>query len=164
LFIVYRALALGDLEALRQAASPTEFAHKLLVHNGGQQFVVGQRIAWPWELLIDEVRLIIARPQLHLLIDLGLGWAGVAAVAAAFPMLHASERLYCLGIVALALCYYIGDINPYMALPRHILIAFPLYIGLAKRLPGRHTLIAAELLIPANLLLAALFIAQGWIP
>jgi hypothetical protein len=165
LFVAYRAVFVGDFAALREADGPVEFLHRLMVSNAGREVVAGQRIAWPWELLIDQLRLIAAATQRHhLLLDLLLGWAGVALALLGMRELHATERLYVLGILALALCYYIGDINPYMALPRHVMIAFPLFITLGRcigRGPQRW-LVAALLLV--NLALATLFVQIAWIP
>lgn len=68
-------------------------------------------------------------------------------------------------IVGLALCYYIGDIDPYMALPRHIMLAFPIYPALAARL-GRSPRFWLVLGLGAalNLLLLGLYVFRGWIP
>lgn len=162
-FVLYRVAALGDMAALAAARGPLDLLHKILVSRAG--IVAGQRIAWPWELLIDQLRLIArSDPNYHLLIDLLLGWALVAAALLSLPRMHPLERLYTLAIVGLALCYYIGDINPYMALPRHILLAFPLYIPLATQLGGPRFRLVALLLLAVNLLLAGLYFFRGWIP
>ena len=163
-FVVYRALALGDAAVWGQASGPLDLLHKLLVSRAG--IVAGQRIAWPWELLIDEARLIArSEPNYHLLINLLLGLALAALALASLPRMHPLERLYVLGIVGLALCYYIGDIDPYMALPRHILLAFPLYTALAGRPGGgRRFWLVALPGAALNLLLLGLYVYRGWIP
>ncbi|KPV47749.1 hypothetical protein SE17_41785, partial [Kouleothrix aurantiaca] len=121
---------------------------------------------WPWELLIDEVRLIMrTEPNYHLLISLLLGWALAALALISLPRMHVLERLYVLAIVGLALCYYIGDIDPYMALPRHIMLAFPLYTALAERQGGgRRFWLVALPGAALNLLLLGLYVYRGWIP
>jgi hypothetical protein len=163
-FVVYRAIAIGDLDALAQAHGPVDILHKVLVSRSG--IVAGQRIAWPWELLFDQIALIrTSATNYHLTIDLLLGWLLIGVVLLGLRGMHTLERLYSLAIVLLALCYYIGDINPYMALPRHIMLAFPLYITLAMQ-PGhgrRFGLIVICVLF-VNLLLAGLYFFQGWIP
>jgi len=75
------------------------------------------------------------------------------------------ERLYSLGVVGLALCYYIGDIEPYMALPRHIMIAFPLFIVLSRWAGrGSRLWILIQIMVLVNFFLASLFVLQGWVP
>lgn len=164
LFVVYRALALGDASVWAQASGPLDLLHKMLVSRAG--IVAGQRIAWPWELLIAEIALIrTTDPNYHLVINLLLGWFLVLLVLLSLPRMHPFERLYALVIVGLALCYYIGDIDPYMALPRHIMLAFPLYPALAARL-GRSPRFWLVLGLGAalNLLLLGLYVFRGWIP
>lgn len=163
-FVLYRALTLGDAAVWQQASGPLDLMHKLLVSRAG--IVAGQRIAWPWELLIDEVRLIATtQPNYHLLINLLLGWALAALALISLPRMHLMERLYVLAIVGLALCYYIGDIDPYMALPRHIMLAFPLYTALAERQGGgRRFWLVALPGAALNLLLLGLYVYRGWIP
>lgn len=163
-FVLYRIAALSDTAALAEARGPLDLLHKILVSRAG--IITGQRIAWPWELLIDQVRLIArSSPNYHLLIDLLLGWGLVAAALLSLRQMHILERLYVLAIVGLALCYYIGDINPYMALPRHIMLAFPLFFPLAAQLGhGPHFRLIALLLLVVNLMLAGLYFFNGWIP
>ena len=65
----------------------------------------------------------------------------------------------------MALCYYNGSLSPYMALPRHVLIAFPLLVVLARwagRGPRLWLLLAIGLFV--NLFLVGLFVHNGWIP
>lgn len=163
-FVVYRAFVIGDLDALAQANGPVDLLHKVLVSRSG--IVAGQRITWPWELLFDQITLIRTSViTYHLTIDLLLGWLLIGVVLLGLRGMHMLERLYSLAIVLLALCYYIGDINPYMALPRHIMLAFPLYITLAIQAgQGRRFSLIVIAALFVNLLLASLYFFQGWIP
>ena len=43
-----------------------------------------------------------------------------------------SYRIYSLTMTWLAFSYYTGPYYPYMGLPRHLLLAFPVFIGLAQ--------------------------------
>lgn len=166
LFVLYRAIAMGDFEAVLQAQGPAQMLRKLLVSPSSELIVPGQRIAWPWEALIDQVRLIFTTPySYHLVIDLVLGWAGVLVILLGLRSLTIYERLYSLAIAGLSLCYYIGAHSPYMSLPRHIMLAFPLYIVLARWCgQGRRwrALLVGGFLF--NLLLAGLFVRRGWVP
>jgi hypothetical protein len=163
-FVVYRAIVIGDLDSLAQAHGPVDILHKVLVSRSG--IVAGQRIAWPWELLFDQIALIrTSATNYHLTIDLLVGWLLIAVVLLGLRGMHMLERLYSLAIVLLALCYYIGDINPYMALPRHIMLAFPLYITLAMQSGhGRRFSLVVISALCVNLILASLYVFQGWIP
>jgi hypothetical protein len=75
------------------------------------------------------------------------------------------ERLYSLTITLLSLCYYNGVKSPLLSLPRHMLLALPIFIVLArwagsgKALRMRITALAA-----INLLLLSLYVRHGWVP
>jgi hypothetical protein len=166
LFILYRAITLGDLNTLAHAQGPADFLRGLLVSRSSEIIVSGQRLAWPWEPLIDELRLIFSRADSYdLVIDLVLGWAGVLIVAFGWRLMHTQERLYCLAIVVLSLCYYNGDRSPMLSLPRHMLLAFPIFIVLARWAGhGRTLRLLIEVFALVNLFLAGAYVRHGWIP
>jgi hypothetical protein len=166
LFVIYRAIALGDLAMLAQAHGPADFVRGLLVSRSSEIVLGGQRIAWPWDPLIDQVRLIFTTPDSYdLVIDLVLGWAGVLVIALGWRRMPAHERLYSLAIVALTLCYYNGYRAPSLSLPRHMLLAFPLFVVLARWAgSGRRLRLLVELLACANLFLVGAYVRHGWIP
>jgi hypothetical protein len=165
-FIAFRALTLGDLATLGQSPSPITFLWNLMVSQTSENVVAGQRITAPWVVAGQQIRLIMSTGNSYdLAIDLLLGLAMTAVVVAGLWQMHIAERLYSLAALALALCYYNGDLNPYMALPRHLLIIFPLFIVLARRLGvddwGRRALLGLLLL---NMFLAGAFFRHGWVP
>lgn len=166
LFVAYRALAFNDLSGLAAARGPADFVYTLLISPSAETVAAGQRIAWPWVPLAAELRLIAASPvNYYMLIDLLLGWGAALVALAALRRMDALERLYTLTIVGLALCYNNGDLSPYMALPRHMLLAFPIAIALARwagRRMRMYLLIEVGLLF--NLFLAGLFVYRGWVP
>jgi hypothetical protein len=166
LFVIYRAIALGDLSMLAQSRDPADFLRGLLVSRSSEIVLGGQRIAWPWEPLIDQLRLIFTQPDTYdLAIDLILGWAGVLVIALGWRGMPAHERLYSLAIVVLTLCYYNGYRSPMLSLPRHMLLAFPIFIVLARwAAGGRKLRLAIEVFALVNLFLAGAYVRHGWIP
>lgn len=166
LFVLYRAVTLGDLAALANAAGPADFLRRLLVSSSSEQVVVGQRIAWPWEPLFAVIGLIAAGSDTHAqLINLLLGWAGVLAALFGLRWMTVPERLYVLGIIGLSLCYYNSDISPYLSLPRHMLLAFPILFVVARWVgTGARRRILFEGLFLFNLFLAGAFTGRGWVP
>jgi len=166
LVVAYRALAFGELSALAHTRGPADFLYTLLVSSSAETVAAGQRIAWPWETFAAELHLIsTSANNYYMLIDLILGWAAVVIVLVGLRWMNQLDRLYAIGIVALALCYYNGDLSPYMALPRHVMLAFPLWIvlaGWAGR--GLRLFALAEIGLLINLFLAGAFVYQGWIP
>jgi hypothetical protein len=89
------------------------------------------------------------------LVLLGLAWRGM----------RASYRIYVLAIVLVSLGYYTGPFYPYMGLPRHLLLAFPVLIGLAPRFRRpwlRLFALAGGVLGMLFLLLQ--YVIHGWVP
>jgi hypothetical protein len=142
-----------------------EWGRALLVSSNAQSIAPGQRFAFPWEPLIDHLGLWWAAPgDVHLLLDFVLGWGLIAALGVAWKHLTAPERIWSAGAVLLTLCYYNGVLAPYMALPRHVIIAFPLYVGVVRWLSGKSTRLYATVGVGINLMLALLFATMRWIP
>ena len=101
----------------------------------------------------------------HLVFDLLLGYTMLAVVALGWRSMDALEQLYCAGIITLSLCYYNGVLDPYLSLPRHMLLAFPLYIALARMLgSGARRRYGMYGLLLLNVFLAGAFIRHGWVP
>lgn len=167
LVVGYRAVTLGDLAVLTQAQGPAEFIRNLLVSPKSEAVVVGQRIAWPWEAPVAQIGLIIADPgRYELIIDLLLGMAGVLVVLLGLSSMTWSERLYALTIVLLTLCYYNGSVRPCLSMPRHMLLAFPICIALARWTAQRPILRASVFtaMLLVNFFLFAGYVRHGWIP
>jgi hypothetical protein len=166
LFVIYRAIALRDLNDLTLMTSATDVLFHVLVSPAAQDVALGQRVALPWEPLFDQIWLIFTTPDSYdLVIDLVLGWAGVLILLFGRRILPTHERLYSLAIVALSLCYYNSFRAPYMALPRHMLLAFPIFIVLARWAGnGSRRRLLVEVLACVNLFLAGAYVRHGWIP
>lgn len=166
LFIGYRTIALGELEAVLQARGPAEFLRRFLVSGASEQVLTGQRVALPWEAVIGQIRQIMLQPAPYdLVIDLVLGIITVAAISLGFRLMTIPERLYTLGIVAVTLCYYNGERAPLLSMPRHLMLVFPLYIVLARWVgTGRRQRLAIVALLVFNLFLAGAYVRNGWIP
>ena len=80
--------------------------------------------------------------------------------------LRASYRVYSVAIFLIALSFYPGDINPLLALPRHLALAFPVFIGLAARYRLQTVPFAFVLILMTMCQFALLrfFVWQSWIP
>jgi hypothetical protein len=73
--------------------------------------------------------------------------------------------LYALAIVLVSFGYYTGPLYPYMGLPRHLLLAFPVFIGLGpvfRQRLLRLCMVTFGLLGMLFLLLQ--YVIEGWVP
>jgi hypothetical protein len=165
-FVIYRTVGLGEVTGLNNAGTPFQYLWSLLVSESAQNVAYGQRIAWPWEVFWDHFQQIRLYPQKYpLYIDLALGWGLALIVLLGLPTMTLAERWYSIGILILSFCYYNGQLMPYMALPRHVILAFPLYIVLARWLINTVTYRpTVQILFVSNLLLACLYGLVAWVP
>jgi hypothetical protein len=83
----------------------------------------------------------------------------------AWPRMRISYQLYSVILVLVAFAYHTGPYYPYMGLPRHLLIAFPVFIGLAPLIKsGWQRLIIFGLGILGIFFLLLLYVIRGWVP
>jgi hypothetical protein len=165
-FVIYRLFVLHDVD-FSQPRSPFQLAHAILISPAAQNIMPGQHLATPWHVFAVQWELITSRPNpYHLVIDLVLGAAMTILAFCGWKGLHSSERLFSVAVVVMSLCYFNGSTQPMMALPRHLMLAFPLYIALA-RWANRTPLTARfvfEFTLVINLLLAGAYFRHGWVP
>ena len=165
-FVVYRLRVLHDFDPAT-AKNSLELLRGLLVSPASQNVVPGQHLAWPWQTAIAQWQRLMATPHgYHLAIDLFLGGAMALLALCGWKNLHPTERLFALCIALLSLCYFNGAAQPLLSLPRHVMLAFPLYITLARwaaKTPARERL-TLELAFVINLFLAAAYFRHGWVP
>lgn len=162
-WLIYRAVALNDLRA--NLADPQALIFSLLISPSASKVVPVQAFLPPWQALGLALAKLWREPELSLIVDLTFGGAFVLLVLAAWRNLRASYRLYVLTILVVSFGYYTGPFYPYMGLPRHLLLAFPVFIGLAPRLRRpllRQTLFTLSLL--GMFLLLWLYVLHGWTP
>ncbi len=165
-WLVYRAVALGDVAL--DWHEPRTLIYSFLISRSSAKVVPQQGFVWPWVALTRAVRSVGQPGSLTTVLDLTFG--GVAllfAVVGARQLwrLRPSYLLYTATILLVSFSYYTGRFYPYMGLPRHCLLAFPLVLPMAQRyrLPiiGR-TLLLAGLL--GMLFLLMVFSFESWIP
>jgi Gpi18-like mannosyltransferase len=163
LWIIYRAVALQDLNP--DTSSFHSLIYTVLISPSSSQVVPNQTFMFPPYAFWLALETFWSNPQIYLAIDLVLGIGFLGLLVAAWPRMRTSYRIYTLVIVLVSFSYYTGINNPYMGLPRHLLLAFPVFIGLAPRVHSHR----ARLLIVALGLLVLLFmlpqyVLESWVP
>ncbi len=163
LWLIYRAVALQDLHV--DFDNPQALIYSLLVSPSASKVVPVQALLWPWQALGLALEKLWRAPEYDLVIDLVLAAGFLALLGLAWPRLRASYRLYVLAIVLVSFGYYTGPLYPYMGLPRHLLLALPVFIGLGpvlrQRVP-RLCMMTFGLLGMLFLLLQ--YVIEGWVP
>ncbi|WP_026370825.1 glycosyltransferase 87 family protein [Kallotenue papyrolyticum] len=161
LWLVYRALALGDLRA--DWSSPQALIYSVLISPSASKVVPQQAFVPPWMALAHALARLAHAP-LDIGTDLALGLFFLLLTALAWPCLRGGDRWLVAALVLVSFSYYTGPFYPYMGLPRHLLLAVPVFIGLAARLKPQRV---ARVLLPglAGLLwLTMLYVLEAWVP
>ena len=74
-----------------------------------------------------------------------------------------SYRILTVILFAVAFAYHTGPETPYMGLPRHLLLAFPIFIGSAPALERFKNPVAAVFMF-SMIALMFFYVFQAWVP
>jgi hypothetical protein len=162
-WLVYRAVALNDLQA--NFSDPQALIYSLLISPDSSKIVPNQAFLWPWEAFYLALAKLWREPEYSLVIDLVLGIGFLALSILAWRNLRTSYRLLAITIILVSFGYHTGPHYPYMGLPRHLLLAFPVFIGLGQVMQQRWLrLTMAFLGLMGMLFLLLQYVIQGWVP
>ena len=162
-WILFRALALSDVRP--DLSSFQGLIYSVVISPDASKVVPRQAFLWPWESLRIALVQIWQSFQHGPMIDLVLAGLFVGFFVAGWRVLRPTYRLYCLVIVLASFSYHTGPFYPYMGLPRHLLLAFPVFIGLGAVVrKSWQRLLIWTLEMLGFLFLAMLYVIEGWAP
>lgn len=163
LWVVYRSVAINDVHP--DFSSIQSFLHTVMISPSSYEITEKHAFLPPW-LTIWRGLSVFWRHEVspYAFIDLLLGTGFIALFVLSWRYLRTSYRLYCIAIVLVSLSFYAADENPFLALPRHLLLAFPVFIGLAARYQFRRLPFFLFLLIECQMGLLVCFVWMRWVP
>jgi hypothetical protein len=141
-------------------SNPQGLIYSALLSPSASLVVKGQAFRWPWEAFAVAISKAIHTPEINVFVNLALGLGFVVAFGMAWKYLNMAERLYSLAIILVSFSVTTGD-YAYISLPRHLMLALPVFIGLAAALKKpwqRKTLIAFQIVGAMFLLVLYVFI------
>jgi len=164
LWIMYRALAVSDVHP--DFSSVQKFLHTVMISPSSYQITEQHAFLPPWLTIWKALNVFWGggTPTEAYIIDTALTVASVGLLILSWRCLRMSYRLYCVAILFISLSFYAGDIDPFLALPRHLLLAFPVFIGLAARYRLRVFPLLLILLVIAQLGLLRYCVWGWWVP
>lgn len=163
LWIIYRAVALHDLRA--DFNSLQALIYSVVISPSSSQVVPYQAFLWPWQALWLALAKLWHAFEISLAIDLALASVFLALLALAWKHMRLSYRVYAVVITLVSFAYHTGPFYPYMGLPRHLLLAFPVFIGLGSVLRRRwQQLMVIGLGGLGIFFLLMLYVIRGWVP
>ena len=153
----YRAAVLHDFPI--NPLDIKSLVYSGLISSSAVKVVPVYQFTWPWQALGLAFEHLIKSPDVDILIDLVLGALFIIMLVLTWSRMRVSYRIYSVVIALISFSYYTGPIHPYMGLPRHLFLAFPVFIGLAPMLANRRR----WLVYTSVGLLGMLFIMTGYV-
>ncbi|MGE0128862.1 MAG: mannosyltransferase family protein [Blastocatellales bacterium] len=162
-WLLYRALALSDVTL--DLSQPRTLFYGLLISQSAQQVVPRQDFMMPWQAL----RLAFGASNWATALDLIQGGVFLLLFVYGAKFLwrrRPSYLIYSVIILLVSFSYSTGFDKPYMGLPRHCLLAFPLFLPLAvaARRPVVHLLVILYALIGLPTLVFCYTANIIWLP
>jgi len=162
-WIVYRVLVIKDAQP-----DTTSFYSTIvstLIAPSSANVVPTSEYLWPWDALKRAIMHLISTPTLDLATNMSLALILILLLALAWKFMTTSYRLYCMAIFLVGFSYYTGSIHPYMGLPRHIYLAFPIFIGAAPRINHPWMRLASVALgVSGNMFMIMQYVLMSWVP
>jgi Gpi18-like mannosyltransferase len=163
LWVVYRSFAINDVHP--DFSSIQTFLHTVMISPTSYEITEKHAFLPPWLTIWNGLG-AFWRNQVspYAFIDLLLSAGFIALLVLSWRYLRTSDRLYCLALVLVSLSFYAADENPFLAMPRHMVLAVPVFIALARRYQLRRLPFLLILLIECELGLLVTFVWQRWVP
>ena len=162
-WLVYRAVVLADIAF--DAYRPQTWIYGLLISTGATRVIPEQGFVAPWRALGAA----FSHPRPTTVVDLIL--AGIFVLMFVWGgrslwRLRPSYFLYSAAVLLVSFSYFTGSFQPYMGLPRHCFLAFPLFLPVASWAERRNVDVPIILLGLAGMVLLALFYSTHgvWVP
>ena len=163
-WILYRAIAINDVNP--NFSSPQGFIYSVLVSPKAYRISSELEFLPPWVAVWRAIT-TYARGDLHWSAygDVFLAVLFLSMFVLAWRYLRTSYKLYSLAVVLVAISFHTGvSVNPYTALPRHLLLAFPVFIGMVQAYRFRRLWTILGVLLFCQMLLLCCYVWQTWVP
>jgi hypothetical protein len=162
-WIIYRAVILIDLHI--NFTNFHDFVYSIAISPSATKVVPIQQFIWPWQALKYSLVKLFTQPDIDIWVNIITAVIFLVLLAISWRKLRLSYRLYSLVITWVSFSYYTGPVHPYMGLPRHLLLAFPIFIGLAASTHIKWVRLLIVGLSSAGMsFLLGLFILNAWVP
>ena len=163
LWVVYRRFYFFETPSIHSGANDWIFS--LLISPNASQVVPQQAFLMPWQALGLAIRQFAVKPDLDMSFNFLISGAFLILFAISFNKMRMSYRLYSLVIILVSFSYYTGTVHPYMGLPRHLYLAFPVFIGFASFLRQPAARLAyTGIGVVSMLILLTGYSLEAWVP
>ena len=161
-WILYRSIALGDCSPSLE--SWQSLIYSVFISPSAAEVVPQQSFIWPWKAIWLSIQKMAHQPDVDIWVNMILGIIFLILLGVSWKSMKPAYRLYSAIIFLISFSYHTGPIHPYMGLPRHLLLAFPVFIYISPGL-NRAFLRPAYLTLMGSLyiLLIYLYVVEAWV-
>lgn len=132
---IYRALYLdGSSPDLRDVNA---FIYSVLISPKAFQVVPEQAFVLPWIGVARAVGKLLSSPDVDIVVNIIGASYFLTLVILVWPHLRAEYKVFTAFTTLISFSYYTGPVHPYMGLLRHLLLGFPVFLGMPKVVRGR---------------------------
>lgn len=162
-WILYRGLALSDVRP--DFSSFHSLVYTTILSPGSAKVVEQQTFLAPWHALWLAIVRFNEFSVLNNATNLAIAALFVLLAAIGWRRMRLSYKVFTAVIFLVSFSYHTGRPYAYMGLPRHLLLALPVFIGAAPAIargPWRHVL--AAVCMPGFVLLILFYVMHAWVP
>jgi hypothetical protein len=160
-WILYRTLALEH--ATPDFSNLSSFISSTLISPASHLVVKEHAFIWPWKAAYLAIQRALNLCYVNPWVDLGLGFLFLLLIALAWRGMRTSYRVYVVLIAFVSFSFHTGMTptgGAYLSLPRHLLLAFPVFIALASRFAHRRLWVV---IIPGVVMMTFLLFGYFWV-
>lgn len=141
------------------------FIYSALLSPSAKIIYSEQSMMWPWDVLVLSMPRLINSPDIEDVMTFVLGMGFLVLFLFSWKHMSIADRIYCAVVVFISFSMSSGPIRIYLSLPRHLLLATPVFVGLAAALKERWqqiTVITLQFVL--QLFMLFLYVSHYWIP
>ena len=160
-WILYRTRVLENVRP--DFSSLSNLIWSTLLSPASHLVVKDIALMWPWKAAYLAVQRALSLSYVNPWIDLAFGFLFLLLIMLAWRGMRTSYRIYVVVIAVVSFSFHTGMTptgGAYLSLPRHLLLAFPVFIGLAARFEPRRLWI---LIIPSIAIMTFLLFGYFWV-
>ncbi len=163
IWVFYRAVVIKDFSV--NFSSFQGFIYSLIISPSATAVVPVQQFVWPWQALYFAAEKLLTRPDIDIWVDVVCAFLFLVILAISWKSMRMSYRIYSLIITLVSFSYFTGTIHPFMGLPRHLFLAFPVFIGLTAVINKTWLrLVVPAISVIGMSCLTALYVLNTWVP
>jgi len=161
-WVFYRSLAINDVRP--DFSSVQKFIYSVMLSPTTYEILDQQQFLPPWVALWRAAK-VLSRSGTYpaAYIDAAMAAVFIGMFVLGWRQLRTSYRIYSTVIILVSLSFFTGPVNPYISLPRHLLLAFPVFIGYAARQRSGPSPLLIIVLVVCQMTVLCLFVWQKWV-